>query len=77
MCIDIGYNTTHLLTFRINLRLEYTFLLVKLNLGVKNFFFLVLQKIFVLAARRHKIRGRKRQQVNFLIKGEIWASTFA
>ena len=66
--VDIGDRTSHLLTFRVYLWLEHTFLLEKLNLGVKNVFAAKLCEIFRLTAWRYEIRRRKRQQVDFLIE---------
>ena len=48
--VDIGDRTSHLLTFRVYLWLEHTFLLEKLNLGVKNVFAAKLCEIFRLTA---------------------------
>ena len=58
MCIDISHSAGHLLTFRVNLRVENALGLEKLNLGVKDVFAYVLCEIFSLTAHCHEIRGK-------------------
>ena len=71
--VDIRDRASHFFAFGVYLGLEHAFLLEKLNLGVKDVSAPVLCKIFSLAACCHEIRGGKRQQVDLLIKRNLWA----